>query len=283
MTKLAALAFALTTATLACAGTTEESTQSAAKTEGDLQLQVTDAKAAGVYTLGADKITFESKSVGDQIFEIDIKARGLVLDATIDFKNHTSSLDGFAAENGGDTQITEEDHALLDKFVKSLESMEKDPPAVAMLLRRVASVWSQTGSAMELERRIMGDEGRGYTSLCGSIGNVYRSSHDCWSGSWWSAKTSVYSYVGYWTDPTYYLRNGAWSTSSFDHASNPTEYGNCFGRCGGGCGSDQDYSVDCHNHDNCVRNGHVVTSSWCSDEFASASDDEMYAPNCGRS
>ena len=282
MTKLTALAFALATATLACAGTSEEPTQTAAKTEGDLQLQVTESKASGVYTLGADKITFESKSLGEEVFEVDIKAGGLMLDATIDFKNHTSSLDGFASANGGDTQITEEDHALLEKFVKSLESMQKDPPASAMLLRRVASIWSQTGSAMELERRVMGDEGRGWTSLCGYIGSIKTSSHDCWSGGWWAAKTTVNSYVGYWTDSTYYWR-GAWSTSSYDHASQPSEYGNCYGRCGGGCGSDQDYTQDCHNHDTCVRNGHWVTSSWCSDELASATDDEMYAPNCGRS
>jgi len=283
MTKFAALVLALSTATLACAGTAEDSTSSTSKTEGDLQLQITETKTSGVYTLGADKVVFEAVAAGDEVFEIDLTVHGLVLDATIDFKNHTSSLDGFALENGGDTQLLEEDRILLEKFVKSLEALPKDPATHSTLLRRVSSIWAQTGSAMELERRVMGEEGRGYTSLCGYIGSVKNSSHDCWSGGWWAAKTTVYSYVGYWTDPTYYWRNSAWSTTSYDHASNPTEYGNCFGRCGGGCGSDQDYTQDCHNHDNCVRNGHVISSSWCSDELSSASDDEMYAPNCGRS
>jgi len=282
MTKFAALVLALSTVTLACAGTPDDSKSPTAKSEGELQMQQTDTKVAGTWTLGSDKVVFESVAIGDEVFEVDLKVHGLVLDATIDFKNHTSSLDGFAAENGGDTQLLEEDHVVLDKFVKSLEVLGGEPSAHAMLLRRVASVWSQTGSAMELERRVMGEEGRGYSSLCYAIGSVRNSSHDCWSGGWWGSKTSVYSYVGYWTSSTYYWR-GYWSTDDYDHGNWPTEYGQCYGRCGGGCGSDQDYTQDCHNHDNCVRNGHWVTSSWCSDELASATDDEMYAPNCGRS
>jgi len=56
-----------------------------------------------------------------------------------------------------------------------------------------------------------------------------------------------------------------------------------YAKCGGsytrGCSSSNWY--DCAD-DGCVRNGHMLGSSWCSDEFASASDDELSAPDCYR-
>lgn len=40
------------------------------------------------------------------------------------------------------------------------------------------------------------------------------------------------------------------------------------------------YTLDATNHDGCVRNGHLLASAYCDDQFVSASDDELYAPNC---
>lgn len=282
-TTLTTVALALV-ALVGCAGNAQDPapSESAAKSEGKLEISITDAKVAGSWTLGDDKVVFEAVKNEGEVFVIDFKFRGLMLDTTVDKAGSVASMDGFALENGGDTQILDADREVMAKFVQALEQIPSDSPTSAILTRRVASLWSQTSPSLKLDRRVMGEEGRGYTSLCGYIGSVYNSSHDCWSGGWWASKTSVHSYVGYWTDPTYYWR-GYWSTDDYDHASWPYEYGQCFGRCGGSCGSDQDYTVDCHNHDNCVRNGHSLASAWCDDQFMSASDDEMFAPNCGHS
>lgn len=270
-------------ALVGCAGNAQDpAPETEAKSAGKLEISITDAKVSGTWTLGDDKVVFETTKTEGEVFEIDFKTRGLMLDATVDKTGSVASMDGFALENGGDTQILDEDRLVMTKFVAALEQLPKDAPTSAILMRRVASLWSQTSPSLKLDRRVMGEEGRGYTSLCGYVGQVYNSSHDCWSGGWWDSDTSVHSYVGYWTGSTYYWR-GYWSTDDYDHANWPYEYGLCFGRCGGSCGSDQDYTVDCHNHDNCVRNGHSLASAWCDDQFVSASDDEMFAPNCGRS
>ena len=279
-TALSTVAIALV-ALVGCAGSAESPAGSeTAKSEGKLEIAITDTKVTGTWTLGEDKVAFESTKTDGDVFAIDFKTRGLMLDTTVDKAGSVASMDGFALENGGDTQILDEDREVMLKFVKALDSIPSDSPTSAKLMRRVASLWSQTSPSLKIDRRVMGEEGRGWTSLCGAIGNVYNASHDCWSGGFWASKTSTYSYVGYNTGSTYYWR-GAWSTSSYDHASWPSEYGECYGRCGASCGSEADYTVDCHNHDNCVRNGHSLASAWCDDQFASASDDELYATDCG--
>ena len=58
-------------------------------------------------------------------------------------------------------------------------------------------------------------------------------------------------------------------------------YGNCYGVCGAGCPGTYQFTVDCVNHDQCVRNGHVLASGYCDDQFSAASDDWASAPNCG--
>jgi hypothetical protein len=58
-------------------------------------------------------------------------------------------------------------------------------------------------------------------------------------------------------------------------------YGNCFGVCGAGCPGSYQYTVDCLNHDTCTRNGHVLASGYCDDQFTAASDDWASAPDCG--
>jgi hypothetical protein len=67
-------------------------------------------------------------------------------------------------------------------------------------------------------------------------------------------------------------------------------YGECFGRCGGGCCGASGllctpdgvgtYTMDCLDHDLCVRFGHSLASWWCDDEFAYTTDDYAFAPNC---
>ncbi len=270
----------LAAVTVACTGNVE-GTDPTGTTAGALEVQTSDTKVFGTFTLGDDKVAFEAVARPNEVYEIDLHLRGLTLDATIDAQNHTSSLDGFASDNGGDTQVQEADRKLLVALTQALDAkLGAQTTGTARMLQRASSMWSEVSPTLKLDRRVMGDEGRGWTMICGSIGQVYGASHDCWSYGWWNAKSSQNAYVGYDTGSTYYWR-GYWSTSSYDHASWPYEYGNCFGRCGGGCGSSTQYTSDCHNHDGCVRNGHSIASLWCDDEFTSASDDALFAGDCG--
>ena len=82
------------------------------------------------------------------------------------------------------------------------------------------------------------------------------------------------------SEDTWYWNGSGWSCGEPDHWNYPYEVGNCFGRCGQGCGGDHQYTKDCTDHDGCVRNGHVIASFWCDDEFTSASDDALGADDC---
>ncbi|HSK78865.1 MAG TPA: hypothetical protein VLQ45_20585 [Thermoanaerobaculia bacterium] len=56
---------------------------------------------------------------------------------------------------------------------------------------------------------------------------------------------------------------------------------NCRSRCGAGCNAilgTSAWTVDCGEHDRCEQ--HHACCSSCQDEFNSASDDYLFAPNC---
>jgi hypothetical protein len=63
-------------------------------------------------------------------------------------------------------------------------------------------------------------------------------------------------------------------------AVGPKAY-NCRARCGAGCDAlvgTSVWTVDCGEHDRCEQHHSCCTS--CQDEFNSASDDYLFAPNC---
>ncbi len=63
-------------------------------------------------------------------------------------------------------------------------------------------------------------------------------------------------------------------------ATGPKAY-NCRSRCGAGCDAligTSAWTVDCGEHDRCEQHHSCCTS--CQDEFNSASDDYLFAPNC---
>lgn len=284
-TKFLALAVIVGSVGMGCAVNSSSAPEpgKTGETTEKLELVRTEKKISGTYVSDAgEKVTFEAVAQDKEVYEIDLKLRGLTLDATIGYADRTSTLDGFATDNGRDSQLLAEDQALVLKFSKAINNaLAGTKNRTEEMLGSASSLWSETPPSLKLNRRVMGEEVRDITSLCGVVGSSYGASHDCWSGGWWASNTSQNAYVGYWTDPTYYWRN-YWSTSSYDHAGWPWEYGNCFGECGAGCGNAQRYTTDCHNHDGCVRNGHSMASPYCDDQFTSASDDYLWAPNCYR-
>lgn len=241
---------------------------------------------------------FSSRQVEEGVYRIEVRMNGLTLTGLVDAANGVSSLDGFGEATGQDTQMLEGDREVLSNLYAALNAQLPAGDAAApeaMYLRRAVSLWSQHPTTVALQRTVMGEEGRGYTMLCsyakcggnwtGTCGswNWYSyAKHDCQHGGFeYTGNQQIaqlgdhYSCSG---DELYY--SGGWVCGEPDHWSRPQVVGNCFGRCGGGCGGDTQYTLDATNHDGCVRNGHALASAYCDDQFVSASDDELSAPNC---
>ncbi|QRK10352.1 hypothetical protein JQX13_09810 [Archangium violaceum] len=282
-----------------CGGQDSGSAEAGRAADG-LELTQEAGVVSGRFTQGGSEARFASREVEQGVYRIEVRQNGMTLTGLVDAVNGVSTLDGFAEESGQGTQMLDGDRELLSGLYAALNSQLPAGDAAAAeakYLRRAVSLWSQHPTTVELQRTVMGEQGRGYTMLCsyakcngswtGSCGGSYNwysyAKHDCQHGGFDSTINQQIAQLGNHgtcSGDEYYLRSGSWVCGEPDHWSRPKVMGNCFGRCGGGCGGDTQYTLDATNHDGCVRNGHALASAYCDDQFASASDDEMYAPNC---
>lgn len=245
---------------------------------GTLDVKSTQSGVQGSYSLGESSLRFSSREVAPGVVDVVVSLHGLDLAAVVDSKQNAAEVDGFAT-GGADTQLVTQDREVLASFVKALEA-DSDDSLAATTLYRVSSNWSQTPDTVPLARGVVGSENRDWVSICGYYGFFLDATHDDNNFPAFSSFTTSHADVGFRSASTFYWY-GFWSTSVPDHQPLLYEYGNCYGNCGGGCpGSAQTLSLDCHDHDQCVRNGHAIASIWCDDEFVSASDDEFFAPTC---
>lgn len=255
---------------------------------GPLEIQSGPGRISGTYVSGETRLRFSSTEVEGGVFDVVADLNGMTLSALVDRGHQVAEVDGFAA-SGADTQIVDADRALLRRFSGALdeqlgeqlgEQPDGEAPAAGMLLRIVSS-WSQTPETVPLQRQVAGSESRGWTSLCSSKGSYVKATHDDNNYGRNSARTTSNGHLGLRSTKTEYYVGGRWVTTAQDHVANLYERGLCFGNCGAGCPSGtQTLTLDCHDHDQCVRNGHVLVSLYCDDEFVSASDDEFFAPRC---
>ena len=254
----------------------------------------------GRYGTGAEEVRFSSRQVEAGVYRLEVRFNGLALTGLMDVENGVSTLDGFAEESGQDTQMLEGDREVLAGLYAALNAELPAGDAAgleAKYLRRAVGLWAQHPTTVELQRTVMGEQGRGYTMLCsyakcngsytGSCGGSYNwysyAKHDCNKGGFDNPYNQQIAQLGDHYScggDEYYLSSGTWKCGEPDHWYRPKVMGNCFGRCGGGCGGDTQYTLDATNHDGCVRNGHMLASGYCDDQFASASDDELFAPDC---
>ncbi len=285
----------------ACGGQSAPANEAVQAAEG---LELT-SEASGVSGRLVDaqgtQTRFSSRLVEQGVYRIEVRLNGLSLTGLVDADNGVSSLDGFAEETGGDTQMLDGDRGQLQALSAALnETLPAGDAATpeAKYLRRAVSLWAEHPTTVALQRTVMGEQGRGYTMLCsyakcnggrwtGSCGGVYNwysyAKHDCQHGGWDYTGNQQIAQLGdhaTCSGDEYYMSGGSWVCGEPDHWSRPKVMGICFGRCGGGCGGDTQYTLDATNHDGCVRNGHALASAYCDDQFGSASDDELYAPNC---
>ena len=289
----------------ACGGQSgPANTDEAAKAADGLELTTEAGTVSGRFgTAGQDasEARFSSRQVEQDVYRIEVRLNGLTLTGLVDVANGVSSLDGFAEESGQDTQLLDGDREVLTGLSAALNAQLPAGDAAtpeAKYLRRAVSLWAQHPSSVAMQRTVMGEQGRGYTMLCsyakcnggrwtGSCAGVFNyysyAKHDCQHGGFDATINQQIAQLGdhaSCSGDEYYLSGGSWVCGEPDHWSRPKVQGSCFGRCGGGCGGDTQYTLDATNHDGCVRNGHALASAYCDDQFASASDDELYAPNC---
>src|SRR5512143_3000371 len=81
---------------------TDDTTSSAA-----LDIQPTDTGIAGTF----GDTTFTSDMVSDHVLDITIHMNGMVITADVDFLAGVIETDGYTADTGENTQMTDEDRA----------------------------------------------------------------------------------------------------------------------------------------------------------------------------
>jgi hypothetical protein len=248
---------------------------------GALDVQSTASGLKGTYIAGGSTVKFSSTEVRPDVYDVTVDLNGVTLGALIDRNRQVAEVDGFAG-TGADTQIVDADRQVLGRFAAALdEQLDTEHVATASILSRLASNWSQTPDTVPLQRQVAGSENRGWTSLCGSYRTYVTATHDDNNYSRYSPRSTSYADVGLRSSSTQYYVNGVWTTTTQNHVAYLYERGQCYGNCGAGCPSSaQTLTRDCHDHDQCVRNGHALASLYCDDEFVSASDDELFAPRC---
>ena len=256
---------------------------------GELTIAVnTPTEFRGSYALAGDVLQFRATQTGDRVTGVDMKLHGLTLDATLDIPNSSRHLDGFSTATGEDTTMVEEDRLLVAAFVKKLETTYTDISSwegVARPFDEVLNLWAQWIPEMSLKRTKFEDVehltmlcgnavANGSYSGCSSFSTWTPVGHDCWTcssspsqGQGFGGGCGSYVQLGDHCSPTYVWTGSGWSTSVPSHGGVNYEVGDCFGRYGAGCGSDHGYNQESADHDHCVRNGHWITSSWCSDEL----------------
>lgn len=269
-----------------------------------LKLTVEEGSTQGTFVAGTSQgsteVKFSSRQVEPSVYRIEVRYNGMTLTGLLDSENGVSTLDGFAEANGQDTQMTDPDRevaaALYAELNAQLPFSDSATPE-AKYLRRAVGLWAEHPETVRMQRTVMGEQGRGYTMLCsyakcngkwtGSCGTSYNwysyAKHDCQHGGFDLAVNQQIAQLGDHTTCSgdeYYMSGSTWVCGEPDHWSRPKVMGICWGRCGGGCGGDTQYTLDATNHDGCVRNGHALASAYCDDQFTSASDDELLAPNC---
>ena len=261
----------------ACSGGTD----GAPGATGTLDVQSTASSLKGTYNVGDARLKFSSAEVERGVFDVVVDLNGMTLSGLIDQNRQVAEIDGFAAK-GADTQIVDADRDVLRGFVGALDAeLGAERVGAAAVLYRTASNWSQTPDTLPLQRQVAGSENRDWTSLCGYYYQYLVATHDDNNYAAFSPNSTSYAHVGLRSGATEYYIGGRWITTTQNHVAYVYERGQCYGNCGGGCpGGVQTLTLDCLDHDQCVRNGHAIASLYCDDEFASASDDEFFAPDC---
>lgn len=252
----------------------------------ELSMTVESRHVFGRFLEGDPVAAFDSRRADDGLFDVMVELDGVVLTAVIDRENGIAILDGYFSDDGTDAYMSRTDRSVLHRFNEELSGRLSNLDDSGRYLQHAVSIWSEYPATLTLTRSV---EGSSIQSLCNYLGLPFPATHDDgYHGLGDDASTLDEAIVSPPTlgscanaDKTWFF-DGGWQCFEADHDSRiEGAKGNCFGNCGGDCsGGGLQMTRDCHNHDQCVRNGHDLASLWCNDEFTDAIDDELNAPNC---
>ena len=241
-------------------------------------ININQYRIRGKFKFNNETLKYRSVESVDGDVDITLRFNEMVLTALIDPMSKVAQMDGFS-KHGIDTQITETDREILTEFEQYLDrvlfekKLDLRENKAADLLYRMVSQWAQTSETMPLLQTVI-SQNRATTSLCGSYQTYRQATHDGNMCNNNDANCTSLALVGSRGSNTQSLINGQWTDSVPDHVAYVYQRGECYGHCGGGCPSgEQNLTVDCLNHDQCVRNGHSLVSWWCNDEFFYTFDD----------
>jgi hypothetical protein len=281
--------------------------------------ELTAARLEGSYEYRGETLRFESEA-RDGVYYVTVTLRGMVLSATLDTTG-AFDLDGYNDADGTDTAMTAVDRALIHALESALTDLYRaraaELPALDVFSRTLG-LWSDYPDTVALRRMFYARHERkgSGSSLCDNLnkpgqgsGFVPRytwASHDCLklkgvfttdcgpltAGCAYGNDSSTLDSVFMSMHPGGSCGDGRFFGTSAanmrcyepDHDSNVEfAYGDCFGRCGLGCGGSTQFTQACLDHDACVSSGHWTANplSACDDEFAEAAVDYLVLSNCG--
>jgi len=285
--------------------------------EGVVTFETLEPKrVVGSYEYRGEKVTFESIA-HEQGFDVTIGLRGMALSVTRDLSG-SFELDGYKVADGSETAMTAVDralvHSLESAITETYRAKAAENPALDMFSRSL-SLWSDYPDTLSLRRTVLARQERtSGENLCGRVnkpgqgaGYVPKytwSSHDCFhlngifttdcgpltGGCAYGNDSSTFDHVFLSMHPGGSCSNGTYfgftETSQLCWTPNHDSraewaHGNCFGRCGSGCGGSTQFSGACLDHDNCIRTGHSEADPGCADEVTEALVDYLALSNCG--
>ncbi len=268
---------------------------------GEIGLSFVEGKGrvAGQFTNELGTVEFRSQ-VGDGVgaFDVEVELRGMVVTVTNAPDLGVMEIDAYAAIDGGDTQILDGDRALLNALASSLD-LGPEMSVQLDALRSAAAILGEFPNAMPLPYQVVGDNEKS-ANYCSKLNTYVSNKHDGWGETYGADNTTIdYGYVSTHGScragdadagngqTTWWLVSGAWNclVTEPNHSTTIEQaYGDCLGRCGGGCTTTNKFTQDCFEHDGCNRFGHSWAASapggHCADEFTGAIWDAANATSC---
>ncbi len=269
----------------------------AIETSGGLLIEEQGDEVTGSWVYEGSEVDFRAEMLSESILDLEINFDGMTISYLANFEDATAEFDGFTTDTGEETQMTDSDRAMLLALSRELEELGSDVSLPVEKLRGFANAWAEFPGTMDLqghppvEPAYRHREDRWYepwngVQICDHLNSFMTATHDDWNYGRNADETTMNGYVSWHgeqcsgADGTNFWNNG-WTCYEPDHDVNVEYgYGNCFGRCGAGCASSGTFTIQCLDHDECVRVGHDTASFWCNDEFAGTTDDWSFAPNC---
>lgn len=212
-----------------------------------VRLEKLDSRVEGAFESARGRMEFRSEVEADGRVRVehDLSDGRGTLALLIDRQAQTAEV--IVPEN---VRITPTDRAIFRALALTLDRRLGGESPEADLLKRATRLWGEHPLREVRIERIVAPPEKSWTNLCGVTSASL--AHD-----------------------------GSGHGLISERLATGPNASNCRSRCGAGCNAivgTSAWTVDCGEHDRCEQ--HHSCCSSCQDEFNSASDDFLFAPNC---